>query len=35
LQAHTLTAPQPGPSLVPDSSVGEDGQLDALFVPGS
>jgi hypothetical protein len=35
VQAHTLTAPQPGPSLVPDSSVGEDGQLDALFVPGS
>jgi hypothetical protein len=35
VQAHTLTAPQPGPSLVPDSAVGEDGQLDALFVPGS
>jgi hypothetical protein len=35
VQAHTLTAPQPGPSLTPDSSTGEDGQLDALFVPGS
>jgi len=35
VQAHTLTAPQPGPSMVPNSSVGEDGQLDALFVPGS
>jgi hypothetical protein len=35
VQAHTLTAPQPGPSMVPDSAVGEDGQLDALFVPGS
>jgi hypothetical protein len=35
VQAHTLTAPQPGPSLTPDSSTGEDGQLDAFFVPGS
>jgi hypothetical protein len=35
VQAHTLTAAQPGPDLTPDSSVGEDGQLDALFVPGS
>jgi hypothetical protein len=35
VQAHTLTAPQPGPTLAPNSSVGEDGQLDALFVPGS
>jgi hypothetical protein len=35
VQAHTLTAPQPGPTLVPNSSVGEDGQLDALFVPNS
>jgi hypothetical protein len=35
IQAHTLTAPQPGPTLAPNSSVGEDGQLDALFVPGS
>jgi secreted PhoX family phosphatase len=35
VQAPTLTAPQPRPTLAPDSSVGEDGQLDALFVPGS
>jgi hypothetical protein len=35
VQAHTLVAPQPGPTLTPNSSVGEDGQLDALFVPGS
>jgi hypothetical protein len=35
VQAHTLTAPQPGPTLEPNSSVGEDGQLDALFVPES
>ena len=35
VQAHTLTAPQPGPTLTPNSSVGEDGQLDALFVPHS
>ena len=35
VQAHTLTAPQPGPTLAPNSAVGEDGQLDALFVPGS
>jgi hypothetical protein len=35
VQAHTITAPQPGPSLEPDTAVGEDGQLDALFVPGS
>ncbi len=35
VQAHTLTAPQPGPALTPNSAVGEDGQLDALFVPGS
>jgi uncharacterized protein DUF839 len=35
VQAHGLTAPQPGPTLTPNSSVGEDGQLDALFVPGS
>jgi hypothetical protein len=35
VQAHTLTAPQPGPSLIPNTAVGEDGQLDALFVPGS
>jgi secreted PhoX family phosphatase len=35
VQAHSTTAPQPGPTLVPNSSVGEDGQLLALFVPGS
>jgi hypothetical protein len=35
VQAHTVTAPQPGPTLAPNSAVGEDGQLDALFVPGS
>jgi hypothetical protein len=35
VQAHTLTAPQPGPTLAPNTSTGEDGQLDALFVPGS
>jgi Bacterial protein of unknown function (DUF839) len=35
VQAHTLTAPQPGPTLIPNTAVGEDGQLDALFVPGS
>jgi hypothetical protein len=35
VQAHTLVAPQPGPTLAPNTSVGEDGQLDALFVPGS
>ena len=35
VQAHTLVAPQPGPSLLPNTAVGEDGQLDALFVPGS
>ena len=35
VQAHTLTAPQPGPTLTPNSSTGEDGQLDALFVPKS
>jgi hypothetical protein len=35
VQAHSTTAPQPGPTLVPNSSSGEDGQLLALFVPGS
>jgi hypothetical protein len=35
VQAHGATAPQPGPTLVPGSSTGEDGQLLALFVPGS
>jgi hypothetical protein len=35
VQAHSTTAPQPGPSLAPNSATGEDGQLLALFVPGS
>jgi secreted PhoX family phosphatase len=35
VQAHTLTAAQPGPSLAPNTATGEDGQLDALFVPHS
>jgi hypothetical protein len=35
VQAHSTTAPQPGPTLVPGSSTGEDGQLLAMFVPGS
>lgn len=35
VQAHSTTAPQPGPTLTPGSSVGEDGQLLALYVPGS
>lgn len=35
VQAHSTTAPQPGPSLVPNSSTGEDGQFLALYVPGS
>jgi hypothetical protein len=35
VQAHSTTAPQPGPTLVPSSSTGEDGQLLALYVPDS
>jgi hypothetical protein len=35
VQSHNSTVPQPGPSLVPDSSVGEDGQLLALYIPNS
>jgi hypothetical protein len=35
VQPHGLTAPQPGPTLAPNTAVGEDGQFDALFVPGS
>jgi hypothetical protein len=35
VQAHSTTAPQPGPTLTPNSSTGEDGQLLAMFVPGS
>ena len=34
VQAHRQTALQPGPSLVPDSSSGEDGQLLAIKIPG-
>jgi hypothetical protein len=33
VQAHSTTAPQPGPTLVPDSSTGEDGQLQAVYIP--
>jgi hypothetical protein len=34
VQAHgILTAPQPGPTLVPSSSTGEDGQLQAVYIP--
>jgi len=33
VQAHNTTAPQPGPTLVPNSSTGEDGQLQALYIP--
>lgn len=35
VQAHNSTAPQPGPSLAPGSSTGENGQLLAIKVPGS
>ena len=35
VQAHNSTAPQPGPTLVPGSATGENGQLLALFVPDS
>jgi Alkaline phosphatase PhoX len=33
VQAHSTTAAQPGPTLAPDSSTGEDGQLLAVYVP--
>jgi hypothetical protein len=33
VQAHSTTAPQPGPTLVPNSSSGEDGQLQAVYIP--
>ncbi len=33
VQAHNTTAPQPGPTLVPNSSSGEDGQLQAVYIP--
>lgn len=35
VQAHNSTAPQPGPTLVPSSSTGENGQLLLVKVPGS
>jgi len=35
VQAHDQTAPQPGPDLEVDSSVGEDGQLLAIRIPDS
>jgi hypothetical protein len=35
VQAHNTTAPQPGRDLKPNSSVGEDGQLLAIKIPGS
>jgi hypothetical protein len=35
VQAHNSFVPQPGPSLVPNSSSGENGQLLAMFVPAS
>jgi hypothetical protein len=35
VQAHSTTAPQPGPDLKPNSSSGEDGQLLAIKIPGS
>jgi hypothetical protein len=35
VQAHNSTAPQPGPTLAPSSSSGENGQLLALLVPDS
>ena len=33
VQAHSTFAPQPGPTLVPNSSTGEDGQLQAVYIP--
>ena len=35
VQAHDQTAPQPGPDLEVNSSVGEDGQLLAIRIPHS
>jgi hypothetical protein len=35
VQGHNSTAPQPGPSLAPNSSTGENGQLLLVRVPGS
>ena len=33
VQAHSTTSLQPGPTLVPDSGTGEDGQLQAVYIP--
>jgi hypothetical protein len=33
VQAHNTTSLQPGPTLVPDSGTGEDGQLQAVYIP--
>jgi hypothetical protein len=35
VQAHSTMAPQPGPTLEPNSSTGEDGQLLAIRIPRS
>lgn len=35
VQSHSLPEEQPGPSLVPDSSIGEDGQLLRIKIPNS
>ena len=35
VQAHEVLAPQPGPSLAPNSAAGEDGQLLAIKIPNS
>jgi len=31
--AHNTTAFQPGPTLDPNSGTGEDGQLQAVYIP--
>jgi hypothetical protein len=35
VQAHSKTESQPGPTLTPGSSTGEDGQLLAIYIPNS
>jgi len=35
VQSHNSTVAQPGPSLVPNSGMGEDGQLLAIHIPNS
>jgi hypothetical protein len=35
VQAHDVVAPQPGPTLAPNSASGEDGQLLAIRIPNS